>query len=206
MPESPLTAPTNSEPAAPTAPAAPAPAPEAPAAAAPTEPAAPAPEAPKAPEAPETYTFTAPEGQTLDSDFVKAYEAVSREQGLTQGKAQAILDRMSPQIEKQQLARIESLRKDWESASKADPEFGGEKFVQNIGVAKTALSKFGTPALTELLDASGLGNHPEVIRFFHRVGKAVAEDTFVGGGSKAGGTSAPTSFGEAADKLYGPKS
>jgi len=43
------------------------------------------------------------------------------------------------------------------------------------------MDKFGTPELTKLLNASGMGNHPEIIRAFYRAGKAISEDSFVGG-------------------------
>ena len=61
--------------------------------------------------------------------------------------------------------------------------------------AVKALDTFGTPELVELLDTYGIGNNPEMIRFFKRVGEATGEDKIVqagGGGSKS-----------AADVLYG---
>ena len=48
-------------------------------------------------------------------------------------------------------------------------------------VAKKALETFGTPELRTLLNESGMGNNPEVIRAFYRVGKAISEDKFVSG-------------------------
>ena len=32
-----------------------------------------------------------------------------------------------------------------------------------------------------MMDATGFGDHPEVIRMFHKIGKQVSEDTFVPG-------------------------
>jgi len=35
-----------------------------------------------------------------------------------------------------------------------------------------------------LLNQTGMGNHPEMIRVFHRISKAVSEDSFVPGDMK----------------------
>jgi hypothetical protein len=48
-------------------------------------------------------------------------------------------------------------------------------------VARKALESFGSPALKELLNNTGLGNHPEVIKAFHKVGKLISEDKMVKG-------------------------
>jgi hypothetical protein len=38
--------------------------------------------------------------------------------------------------------------------------------------------------LTELLDSTGFGNHPEVIRAFFRAGKQISEGKFIASGSR----------------------
>ena len=43
-------------------------------------------------------------------------------------------------------------------------------------IARTAVDKFGTPELKELLVSHGVGNHPEMIRFMVKVGKLTGED------------------------------
>ena len=72
------------------------------------------------------------------------------------------------------------LRSDWANQSKSDQEFGGESLDTNLEIAKQALNAFGTDALKSLLSESGLGNHPEIIRFMYRAGKAISEDSYVG--------------------------
>jgi len=48
-------------------------------------------------------------------------------------------------------------------------------------VARKALETFGTPELRDVLNMTGMGNHPEVIRAFYKAGKAISEDRFVQG-------------------------
>lgn len=151
--------------------------------------------------APEKYEFKAPEGQQFDPEFLNVYSETAKELNLSQENAQKLIDKVSPVLEKQQLAKIEAVRTEWAEASKGDKEFGGDKLDVNIGVAKQSLDKFGTPALKEFLNITGLGNHPEMIRFFYRVGKDLSPDAFVGG-HKEGDKPGPKNFNDLAAKLY----
>ena len=151
--------------------------------------------------APEKYELKpAGEGQELDSKFLETFEGVAKELNLSNEKAQLIIDKLSPVIAEQQMARIEAVRTEWGEQSRNDKEFGGDKLKDNLAVAKTALDKFGTQELKNLMNETGLGNHPEMVRFFFRAGKAISQDTFVGG--KSEGKVAPKSFNEFADALY----
>lgn len=131
--------------------------------------------------APEAYELTAPEGIEIDTD---AFTAFAKDADLTQDQAQKLLEKMAPAMVARQQAAIEQARQQWVSDAKSDKEFGGEKLSENLGVAKKAMEKFGSPELKALLEQSGLGNHPEVIRFFFRAGKAVSEDRVVTGSAR----------------------
>lgn len=131
--------------------------------------------------APEKYEFTAPEGTTLDDATVNAYSEVAKELNLPQDKAQAIISKMAPIIQQQQRAAFEQAHAGWVESSQTDKEFGGDKLNESLATAKKALDTFGSPELKTILNESGLGNHPEVIRAFLHVGKAISEDGFVGG-------------------------
>lgn len=151
--------------------------------------------------APETYEFKAPEGQQFDTTFLKTFEETARELNLSQDNAQKIIDKLSPVLQQTQMERIEAVRNEWADTAKVDKEFGGDKLNENLAVAKQALDKFGTPELKQLMNESGLGNHPEVVRFFYRAGKAISEDTVVTG-NKGNSSGAPKTFNDFADKLY----
>lgn len=138
-------------------------------------------EQPKPQGAPEKYEFKAVDGVTFDDAVIGAFSEVARDLNLTQEAAQKVLDRMGPVIASRQAERIAAVRTAWVESAKADKEFGGDKFPENIGIAKKALEAFGSPKLRELLDDSGMGDHPEVIRAFYRVGKAMSEDGIVTG-------------------------
>lgn len=134
--------------------------------------------------APEQYDFKTPEGLTLDGAVLDKFSAAAKELDLPQDKAQLMLDKMAPALAQRQAEQIQAVRTEWAETSKADKEFGGEKLDESLATAKKAMDAFATPELRTLLNESGLGNHPEVIRLFYRTGKAMSEDSLVTGASK----------------------
>lgn len=143
--------------------------------------AAPKPDDKKAEGAPEAYTFAPPEGEVLHEAVVTQFSEVAKELNLTQEQAQKIIDKMAPAITANQNAAYAAVRDGWAQETATDEEFGGEQLAENLATAKKALDTFGTPALKQLLNDTGLGNHKEVIRVFFRAGKLISQDSFVGG-------------------------
>ena len=131
--------------------------------------------------APEQYAFQSPDGLTLDGTVLEQFSAAAKEMDLPQDKAQLMLDKMAPVLAQRQAEQIQAVRTEWADTSRADKEFGGDKLGESLATAKKAMDAFATPELRTLLDESGLGNHPEVIRLFYRTGKAMSEDSLVTG-------------------------
>lgn len=148
------------------------------------------------PGAPEKYEFKAPEGQEFSPEVLGKFSEAAKDLNLPQEAAQKLLDKIAPAFAERQAHALEAARVQWESDAKADKEFGGDKLDENLATAKKALDQFGTPELRTLLNESGLGNHPEIIRVLYRAGKAISEDRIVTGG---GGQSAPQSV---AQRMY----
>lgn len=141
-------------------------------------------EAPAGP--PETYEIKPPEGMELDGDALALAEPVFRDLGLTNDQAQKLTDayvQISAQagtraVEAQQ-TEIATQRKAWLDEAKADPEIGGAQWDASLETAGKALDRLGAPAgsqFRELLNATGLGNHPDMVRMFVKIGKSVGED------------------------------
>ena len=145
-----------------------------------------------APAVPEKYEFTAPEGTSLDESVVAAYSDVARELQLPQEAAQKVIDKLLPALTASAQRQIDAFYEDiggppnsWKAKTDADPEFGGAKLQANLAVAERAM-RYATPQLRELFNKTGLGDHPEMVRWKVRVGQLLSEDTFVGGkGDKA---------------------
>lgn len=147
----------------------------------------------KADAVPEAYAdYTVPEGLTLDPAMLADANAVFKELGLSQEKAQKLIDLQTKYALGQDGARAEALKtaldkqsQDWTNEIKADPEFGGAKFDSTVATAVKAMQAFGDPQLRQLLNESGIGNNPSMVKLFARIGSAIGEDKIVIPGSDA---------------------
>lgn len=138
----------------------------------------------KAAVVPEKYEFKAPVGVELDSELTGELSALAKEAKLPQAQAQKFADLGAKLMQKQSTAlqaAIEKVQSGWIEATKADKEIGGAGLEQNLAIAKKALDAFGGPELVKALNETGLGNHPEFIRAFVKIGKAISEDKLVTG-------------------------
>ncbi|MBW7764092.1 MULTISPECIES: peptidase [Enterobacter cloacae complex] len=134
--------------------------------------------------APEKYEFTAGEGVELDSDALKDFEPVARDLNLTNEQAQKLVDaypKILAGVQQRQAEAWQKQTEGWAETVKADKEIGGDKLTANLSAAQRALDQFGTPKLKEYLNATGLGNHPDLVKTFVKIGKAMSEDGMVTG-------------------------
>ena len=157
--------------------------------------------------APDKYEFNAQVADApdeLDPEVLTAFGEVAKELNLPQDSAQKVLDKVAPVIQARQAKVVEEAKIGWANDARSDEEFGGENLNANLEIAKSSLKAFGTDALTNLLQESGLGNHPEVIRFMYRAGKAISEDAYVGNseGAMGKGSGIPKDFNGIANALY----
>lgn len=138
--------------------------------------------------APEAYEFTMPEGMELDAELVTAVTPEFKELGLTQAQADKLVGvyaaRMQAQAEAQQQAFTTQLEQ-WAADLKKDKDLGGDKFDENMAVAREAIDRFGSDELRELFETTGVGNHPAMVKFAHKIGKMLKEDR-PGTGSQSG--------------------
>ena len=174
-----------------------------------TNPAAPPPEAaatpptaaPPAPAQPETNATggeeakvdTPPAAYALDfgvyGDNVDAGEAaflskIAQESGADAAAASKLVQDLTlyGQVKHEQQVQA------WEEASRADPEFGGEKLQENLAIANRALEAYDPQGeIRAMLAETGYGNHPALVRFFLAIGRDLSPDRMVGGGHNSGG-------------------
>jgi hypothetical protein len=141
--------------------------------------------------APADIELKLPDGFKADETSLKDLKATAKELGLDSTKTQKILDLYVKQQQAEVLRHNEQLSK-WEESLKTDKAFGGEQFKANVETAKKALEHFAAQAgesgkeAINFLRETGLGSHPGLVRVFHAIGKAMANDS-VKGGTKFGG-------------------
>jgi len=137
------------------------------------------------------YEFKAPEGMELDKTALADFTAVAKELKLPAETAQKMVD-VATKLQQRQLEthtkQVDAWAEEVQTGKTADgkdlPEHlrvpGGDKLPETLAVCKKAMS-LGPPELKQLLNDSGFGNHPAVVRFMYSVGKAMSEDRFIAG-------------------------
>ncbi|HCD3973877.1 TPA: peptidase [Enterobacter hormaechei] len=148
--------------------------------------------------APEKYEFTAGEGVELDSEALKDFEPVARDLNLTNEQAQKLVDaypKILAGVQQRQAEAWQKQTEGWAETVKADKEIGGDKLTANLSAAQRALDQFGTPELKEYLNATGLGNHPDLVKTFVKIGKAMSEDGMVDGSNQGQRSAAEVLYG-----------
>lgn len=142
---------------------------------------------PTEPVVPESYELKMPDGVQLDSAAAEEFTAIAKELKLDQAAAQKLADIGAKMATRQAEAHAQ-LVETWTEQVKTDKEIGGDNLDQNLGIARKAIDTFGSPELKALLNSTGLGNHPEVVKLAFKVGKAISEDRFVTGSPKGAET------------------
>lgn len=155
----------------------------------PEAPAAATAEAPDQPATPVEYTdFAVPEGLEMDAEVLTNFKGIAKELGITQEAAQKLID-LQASLETKRSAAAEQAQAEqaqqWAAQIKADKELGGENYSKTVETAIKAVEQYGSPELRNLLNETGIGNHPELVKFCHRIGKALSEDGLVMGGTQS---------------------
>ncbi len=130
------------------------------------------------------YTLKAPEGTELKPEAVTEFTALAKENGLNEAQAQKLVDwyAQRSKVATEEATKVWQTTNDgWVATAKADKEFGGEKFEASITSAKGAIAKFGNDEFKKALSLTGMGNHPEMIRFLTKISKAFGEDKMIDG-------------------------
>lgn len=140
---------------------------------------------------PETYEpFQVADGVTMDEGLIERAAPVFKELGLPQAGAQKLVDLWAGVVSDAAQADERALQ-DYNAALirrvKEDPMLGGPALKQNLATAKRAIERFGSGELDRLLQETGFGNQPEVLRFLVKVGKFDADDRLERGGQAPSG-------------------
>lgn len=135
--------------------------------------------------APEQYAdFQAPEGIALDTGMVNAFKGVAKELNLSQKSAQAIIDKVAPEMARSQFERAKAINQDWVRRAQADPELGGE----HAAAAQSAIARFRDqfsrredgsvdPDIKEFMELP-FGNHPGLLKLLAHAGQKLCEGDF----------------------------
>lgn len=123
----------------------------------------------------------------MDGKTLEPFKALAGEIGLDSEKAQKIFDYYLKTRGESMKAAQETWAKTkmgWREATTKDPDLAGdgrpETFKANIQMAIRGVDFAGGAELRDVLERTGLGSHPTVVKAFYRIGKALSEDSLAG--------------------------
>lgn len=127
---------------------------------------------------PEDYVFQFAPETVVDTALIDEFKRFAFEQKMSLENARLMAKfyekHVLGQSKKQNQEQAELLQS-MQKACEEDSEFGGMNFYDNMRYAKAAILRFDDGSLAKILNDTGFGSHPEVVRFMYRVGKALAE-------------------------------
>lgn len=151
--------------------------------------------------APETYTdFTMPEGRSLNKETLGEATTLFRELGLSQESAQKLIDfatKNQISTEDAGKAAYTAMREGWRTEVLKDTTLSTgtdlkPEVKQSIGRAIDNLGPELGPQFRQILDTSGIGDNPIMVKAMYELSKFVTEGRpVVGGGPAKTGQQAP---------------
>lgn len=106
--------------------------------------------------------------------------------GLSKDKAASLLDSYL----KAQEAAAEEIKNTGLQELRKDPDWStDDKYKANMATMARAVDWLAMPEFNSLMDMSGMGNNPVIVKAFYKIGLALSEDVLVKGQPKTGGES-----------------
>ena len=150
------------------------------------------------PETPEGYDF----GE--DGGKLEFYRNATHQLGLTQDQAANML-KLYATVEEQNQKAAQQRNADFAVDSQINlKREWGTNYDSKIDMAQRAFAQFSSKEFSQLMDETGLGNHPELLKAFSKIGESMGDDQLVVGSGRAGAIS-PQMAKEEIESLYRDK-
>ncbi len=132
---------------------------------------------------------SAPASASPSASAPAATEASPYPQGPQESQTDPLAQRLREHEASQRQQWQEQVNQ-WRKQATEDPQLGGGNLPTTVARAQLALDRFDEgKRIGQLLEQTGYGNNPDVLRFFNRLADALMEDGLVQG--QSGGTMPP---------------
>lgn len=124
-----------------------------------------------------------PEGLTVDDTLFTEFKTTAAELGIAPDKAPALLNLFNKALGEQNRAVTEAMtsfsnaQTAWTNEINAMPEFQGDRRTQSLAVLGRVMDEFGSPEVRTVLETTGAGNHPGLVKMLLGMASALVEDS-----------------------------
>jgi hypothetical protein len=121
------------------------------------------------------------EKQAITPEFMEDFRKTAYDQKLLPEQANAIFDFINNKVSEEQERAFSGSQEEITKGIEGLKQEWGDAFEQNIIKAKVTVKEFGGEQFQKYLNESGLGNNPELIKVFTKIGEnLLKEDKFTG--------------------------
>ena len=131
---------------------------------------------------PQSYDLSAPEGFVVDPAVETEFRQFASDNKLSVETVDKLKGLQIKLIEKQTEQHAQMVT-NWGNELKADKEIGGQNLPVATAHARAAMKEFFPPEARDILNKTGLGNHPAMVKGMARIGAAMGEGKSVSGGA-----------------------
>ena len=127
----------------------------------------------------------------IDGDLVNKFFEEAHRIGLSKQQAAGLI-RWQTSLQSEMADAYEQGNADAiRDAEKAMRTEFGNAYEEKINMAASAVKRFGGDELVKVLNETGLGNSPEIIKAFANIAKVISNDEVIGGGGRQSFMSSP---------------
>jgi hypothetical protein len=124
----------------------------------------------------------------LDNSNVEDVVSFAKENNLTKDQAQQLLSKQEELLVKyaqSELDKYEAQLDAWREEVIKDPVMGGDNLKKTTENARRAVKAFGDDQFINLLNETGYGDNPEVVKFLSKIGALMEDDNLILPSAKA---------------------
>lgn len=128
------------------------------------------------------YDFSAVKnsnGENYNQTTVDFVTTVAKEMKLNNEQAGSLLKILADNYQTVQQQTVQRERTNWRAELRSDPELGGENFDKTRLHLSTVMRKFGNNEVKDILNSTGLGDHPAFVRMFNAIGASMSQEVNV---------------------------
>lgn len=128
------------------------------------------------------YDFSAVKnsnGENYNQTTVDFVTTIAKEMKLNNDQAGSLLKILADNYQTVQQQAVQRERTNWRAELRSDPELGGENFDKTRLHLSTVMRKFGNNEVKDILNSTGLGDHPAFVRMFNAIGASMSQEVNV---------------------------
>lgn len=153
------------------------------------------------PDSPDKYEFKAPEN--MDEDFVKGFKELAVKNGILPRQADKLFEFYNAHVEKVISTNETENKRAFEESVNGLKKEWGQAYERKLQAASGLFNQVADEDSKKVINESGLGNNPAVIKLFAKIAEQMGEDKFVNANNIGSIGLTPAEAQQKINEIYG---